>query len=308
MTKLTLIRPRGFCAGVTRAIQTVEKALKKWGAPIYVHHDIVHNRHVVNGLKQNGVIFIEDIKVVPPNSHLIYSAHGVTPKVREEAKKLNLHEIDATCVLVERIHSAVKRYAKEGYKIILLGHKNHAEVIGILGESPLSIMLITSLQDITTLPFSDNDKLFFAAQTTLSLDDTEMVKQELIKRFPNIKMLSGSSICYATTNRQLALKHLTTFSDLILIVGDTKSSNSNRLLEVALKQNVKAYLINDETEIKKEWLTNVKNIGMSAGASTPENVVQRCVTFLRSFGVIVEEKIFQEEQISFALSKTLNDF
>jgi 4-hydroxy-3-methylbut-2-en-1-yl diphosphate reductase len=303
--KLILIRPRGFCAGVIRAIQTVEEALKKFGPPVYVHHEIVHNKHVVGALKKRGVIFVENLKEVPSKSPLIYSAHGVAPNIREEAKHLNLIEIDATCVLVERIHDAVKKYAKEGYKIILAGHKNHAEVIGILGEAPSSITVIESVDEINKLPFNSSDKLFFASQTTLSVYDTEKIKEALIKNFPAIKTLPGSSICYATTNRQTALKYLTTLADLIIIVGDIKSSNSNSLLKTALNRNVKAYLVNDETEIKPEWLKDIKTIGMTAGASTPENIVQLCVNVLCSYGAAEEEKIFKDESISFSLPKAL---
>lgn len=291
--KLILIQPRGFCAGVKSAIEIVEEALKKWGPPIYVHHEIVHNYHVINALKEKGVIFVDDIKLVPTKSKLIYSAHGVSPEVRKEAARLALHEIDATCILVDRLHNAIKKHVNDGYKIILLGHKNHAEVIGLLGEAPYHITLIQQIEDVGKLNhFTIKDKLFFVAQTTLNVDDVDAIKRALLKKFPKIKFLSGSSTCYATMHRQLALKRLAKLVDLILVIGDSKSSNSNRLLEVGLKQGVKAHLINDEKEIKDEWLVDINTIGMSAGASTPEAIVQRCVDYLRSSGATVEEKSF----------------
>lgn len=302
--KLLLSKPRGFCAGVERAIETVEKALKLWGAPIYVKHEIVHNRHVVDGLKAKGAIFIEEISEVPEGTRLIYSAHGVSPKVREEAKVRNLIEIDATCGLVTRVHSAVKRFANMGYQIVLIGHKNHVEIIGTAGEAPDVTTIVEDVKDVAALTFDQDTKLFYITQTTLSLDDVKEITDALIAKYPKIETLPSSSICYATTNRQMALQEITDVTDLVLVVGDPQSSNSNRLREMAEKRGVKSYLINDETEIQAEWLTHVKTIGLTAGASTPETIVQKCIQKLVSFGVKeIEDVVFTIEDVFFQLPK-----
>jgi 4-hydroxy-3-methylbut-2-en-1-yl diphosphate reductase len=302
--KLLLSKPRGFCAGVERAIDTVEKALKLWGPPIYVKHEIVHNKHVVEDLKNKGAIFIEDIDHVPFGARLIYSAHGVSPAVREQAQKRNLIEIDATCGLVTKVHSAVKRYAQKGYYIILIGHKNHVEIIGTAGEAPDVTTIVESVKDVENLSFSEDQKLFYTTQTTLSLDDVREITEALIEKFPQIETLPSSSICYATTNRQMALRQITDEADLVLVVGDPKSSNSNRLREVAYVRGVASYLINDEKEIQPSWLDSVKVIGLTAGASTPEYIVQGCIQRLRSLGVKeVEDVVFVEENVVFQLPK-----
>jgi 4-hydroxy-3-methylbut-2-en-1-yl diphosphate reductase len=302
--KLTLIRPRGFCAGVVRAIDTVEKALEKFGAPIYVKHEIVHNRHVVDDLKEKGAIFIEDLKDVPTNSHLIYSAHGVSPQIREMAKERELIEIDATCPLVTKIHSAVKRFAKHGFKIILIGKKEHVEVIGIKDEASDVTTIISNVDDVKDLTFSSDEKLFYVTQTTLSLDDIEEIANALKDKFPNIESLPSSSICYATQNRQNALKSIVNDVDLVLVIGDPKSSNSKRLLEIAKNSKKTAFLVNDADEIKDTWFENVFDIALTAGASTPENIVQKCVEKLQKYGVSkIDEKIFFEEYVKFSLPK-----
>jgi len=300
--KLLLSKPRGFCAGVDRAIDTVEKALELWGAPIYVKHEIVHNKHVVEDLKRKGAIFIEDLEEVPIGSRLIYSAHGVSPAVKEKAKMRGLIEIDATCGLVTKVHSAVKRYAKKGYHILLIGHRNHVEIIGTAGEAPDVTTIIENVKDVETLHFSSDQPLFYTTQTTLSLDDVKEITDALIKKYPLIETLPSSSICYATTNRQMALRQITDEAQLILVVGDPKSSNSNRLREVAQVRGVPAYLINSEEEINPIWLNDVKVIGMTAGASTPEDVVQRCIQRLKSLGVVaVEEVVYTIEDVVFQL-------
>lgn len=302
--KLLLSKPRGFCAGVERAIDTVEKALELWGAPIYVKHEIVHNRYVVDGLKAKGAVFIENIDDVPVGQRLIYSAHGVSPEVREQAKKRNLIEIDATCGLVTRVHSAVKRFASMGYKIILIGHKNHVEVIGTAGEAPSVTTIVESAQDVAALQFSHEEKLFYITQTTLSLDDVKDITEALIEKYPHIQTLPSSSICYATTNRQLALREITDMTDLVLVVGDPQSSNSNRLREVASKRGIPSYLINNQDEILPEWLEGVKTIGLTAGASTPEVIVQKCIEKLIHFGCTdVEDVIYTNEDVFFQLPK-----
>ena len=300
--KLLLSKPRGFCAGVDRAIETVEKAIELWGAPIYVKHEIVHNKHVVEDLKRKGAIFIEDLDDVPLNARLIYSAHGVSPAVREKAKERNLIEIDATCGLVTKVHSAVKRYAKKGYQIILIGHRNHVEIIGTAGEAPELTTIIENVADVAKLNFPLDQKLFYTTQTTLSLDDVKEITEALIKKYPHVETLPSASICYATTNRQMALRQITDEAGLVLVVGDPKSSNSNRLREVAQVRGVPSYLINGENEISQEWLNGVTVIGMTAGASTPEDVVQRCIERLKELGVTqVEEVVYTIEDVVFQL-------
>ncbi len=302
--KLLLSKPRGFCAGVERAIETVEKALELWGAPIYVKHEIVHNRHVVEGLRAKGAIFIEDLDDVPVGARLIYSAHGVSPAVREQAKSRQLIEIDATCGLVTRVHSAVKRFAALGYQIILIGHRNHVEIIGTAGEAPGVTTIVESVADVGKLTFSKEEKLFYITQTTLSLDDVKEITEALIAKYPHIETLPSSSICYATTNRQMALREITGETDLVLVVGDPQSSNSNRLREVASKRGIASYLINNESEIRSEWLAGVNIIGLTAGASTPEIIVQKCIQKLINFGVTeVEDVVYTNEDVVFQLPK-----
>lgn len=304
--KLLLSKPRGFCAGVERAIETVEKALVLWGSPIYVKHEIVHNRHVVDGLKSKGAIFIEDLDDVPVGARLIYSAHGVSPAVRDHAKRRELIEIDATCGLVTRVHSAVKRFANMGHQIILIGHRNHVEIIGTAGEAPDVTTIVESLEDVAALNFSQEEKLFYITQTTLSLDDVKDITEALIKKYPKIETLPSSSICYATTNRQMALREITDVTDLVLVVGDPQSSNSNRLQEVASKRGISSYLINNENEIKPEWMNGVKTIGLTAGASTPESIVQKCIERLIELGVKeVEDIVFTNEDVVFQLPKPI---
>lgn len=302
--KLLLSKPRGFCAGVERAIETVEKALDIWGAPIYVKHEIVHNKYVVDDLKAKGAIFIEDLNDVPERARLIYSAHGVSPAVRDQAKARNLIEIDATCGLVTRVHSAVKRFALQGYQIILIGHRNHVEIIGTAGEAPDVTTIVECVEDVAKLEFSAQDKLFYITQTTLSLDDVSEITKALIAKYPHIQTLPSSSICYATTNRQMALKEITDETDLVLVVGDPQSSNSNRLRELAQKRGITSFLINDEKEIDPLWLEGVKTVGLTAGASTPEPIVQRCIQRLMTLGVqIVEDVEFIKEDVVFQLPK-----
>jgi 4-hydroxy-3-methylbut-2-enyl diphosphate reductase len=304
--KLLLSKPRGFCAGVVRAIDTVKRALEIWGPPIYVKHEIVHNRHVVEELKQKGAIFIEDLSEVPAGSRLIYSAHGIPPWVRDEAKKRGLIEIDATCGLVTKVHSAALRFASKGYHVILIGHKSHVETIGTAGEAPDSTTIVETVEDVQKLFFEPDVKLAYLTQTTLSLDDVKEIVDALTLRFPRIETLPSSSICYATTNRQMALREVTKDADLVLVVGDPQSSNSNRLREVAEKRGVPSFLINGEEEIQVEWLQGVEVIAMTAGASTPEPIVQRCIERLKKLGVTsLEEVVYKEEDVFFQLPKFL---
>ncbi len=302
--KLLLSKPRGFCAGVVRAIETVEKALKLWGSPIYVKHEIVHNRHVVDRLKKMGAIFIEDVDSVPEGGRLIYSAHGVSPEVREHAKKRSLIEIDATCGLVTRVHSAVKRFAEKGYKIILIGHRTHVEIIGTAGEAPEVTTIVEDASDVEALNFDPDEKIFYITQTTLSLDDVKEITSALISKYPRVETLPSSSICYATTNRQMALGSIIQETDLILVVGDPQSSNSNRLRELGSKRSVPSYLINNENEIEPCWFEGVSTIGLTAGASTPEEIVQSCIKRLMELGVNeVQDVEFVKEDVMFQLPK-----
>jgi 4-hydroxy-3-methylbut-2-en-1-yl diphosphate reductase len=302
--KILLCSPRGFCAGVVRAIQTVEKAIELFGAPIFVKHEIVHNLHVVNGLKQKGAIFIEDLNIVPEGSKIVYSAHGVSPEIREIAKKRKLFEIDATCGLVAKIHFAVKRLAKKKYKIILIGHKNHVEIIAAAKEAPSITTIVENIKDIEKLYFAPSQKLFYITQTTFSIFDVKEIVEKLKEKYPNIETLSSSSICYATTNRQKALSMITDKVDVVFVVGDPKSSNSNRLKEIAILRGKRAYLINSENDIFETYLQDVSNIGMTAGASTPEDLVQKCILKLREFGVTtVEEFEYIKEEVVFELPK-----
>lgn len=302
--KLLLSKPRGFCAGVERAIDCVERALELWGPPIYVKHEIVHNRHVVDGLRDKGAIFIEDLDDVPVGERLIYSAHGVSPAIRDHAKRRKLIEIDATCGLVTRVHSAVKRFADKGYKIVLIGHKNHVEVIGTQGEAPDVTFVVESPEDVAKLKFSTEEKLFYITQTTLSLDDVREITSALTEKYPQIETLPSSSICYATTNRQMALQAITDQCDLVLVVGDTQSSNSNRLREVSANRGVSSYLINGDEEIDPQWLEGVETVGLTAGASTPEDVVQRVIQRLMELGVEeVEDVEYIKEDVVFSLPR-----
>jgi 4-hydroxy-3-methylbut-2-en-1-yl diphosphate reductase len=302
MKKIILSKPRGFCAGVVRAINTVEEALAKFGSPIYIKHEIVHNKHVVDDLKEKGAIFIEDLNEVPKNSYLIYSAHGVSPKVRQIAKTRNLIVIDATCPLVTKIHSALKRFASKGYKNVLIGKKKHVEIVGAYEEAPHSTTIVERVSDVEKLDINPDEKVFYVIQTTFSLDDVKDIIKALQEKFKNLETLPSSSICYATQNRQNALKHISQSSDLVLVIGDPKSSNSNRLCELAKKMGLAAYLINDEKEIKKDYLQDVNVIGITAGASTPEGVVQRCIEKLQKYeNFEIKQEQYIEENIHFGL-------
>ena len=302
--KLLLSKPRGFCAGVERAIDAVKKALELWGPPIYVKHEIVHNNHVVSELREMGAIFIEDLNDVPMGSRIVYSAHGISPKVRDHAKKRNLIEIDATCGLVTKVHSAAKRYAARGYQVILIGHRNHVETIGTAGEAPDVTTIVETVDEVENLPFTSDQKLAYLTQTTLSLDDVREITEVLLKKFPQIETLPSSSICYATTNRQMALRQIIEDADLVLVVGDPLSSNSNRLREVAERRGKTASLIHEKDQIDPKWLEDIETIAMTAGASTPEAIVQSCIDRLRELGLTqVEEVTFSEEDVFFQLPK-----
>jgi 4-hydroxy-3-methylbut-2-enyl diphosphate reductase len=277
-----LANPRGFCAGVTRAITTVENALKKFGRPIYVKHEIVHNKFVVNDLKNKGAIFVDKISEIPKNSNVIFSAHGVSHQVENEAKYNNLKIIDATCPLVSKVHKAAQKYEENNYEIILIGHKNHPEVEGTKGRVKQDVLLVSNQEDAKKVQVKNPDKIAFVTQTTLSLDDTKGIIEILSQRFPKIEQrLYKKDICYATQNRQNAVRDLSKKSELILVIGSKNSSNSNRLKDLAIESGAEAYLIDNETFIKKEWLNNIKNIGITAGASAPEILVEKVIEKLQ---------------------------
>jgi 4-hydroxy-3-methylbut-2-enyl diphosphate reductase len=277
-----LANPRGFCAGVTRAITTVENALKKFGRPIYVKHEIVHNKFVVNDLKNKGAIFVDKISEIPKNSNVIFSAHGVSHQIENEAKYNNLKIIDATCPLVSKVHKAAQKYEENNYEIILIGHKNHPEVEGTKGRVKQDVLLVSDQEDAKKVQVKNPDKIAFVTQTTLSLDDTKGIIEILSQRFPKIEQrLYKKDICYATQNRQNAVRDLSKKSELILVIGSKNSSNSNRLKDLAIESGAEAYLIDNETFIKKEWLNNIKNIGITAGASAPEILVEKVIEKLQ---------------------------
>ncbi|WP_213357525.1 4-hydroxy-3-methylbut-2-enyl diphosphate reductase [Chlamydiifrater phoenicopteri] len=308
MPKIILCSPRGFCSGVVRAIDTVKVALEKWGPPIYVKHEIVHNAHVVSSLRERGVIFVEDLSEVPEGEKVIFSAHGVPPSVRKEAELRSLFAIDATCSLVTKVHSAVKQYAAKGYKIVLIGHKNHVEIIGIKGEAPESVFVVETVQDVDFLAFSNSDKLFYITQTTLSLDDVAAITKRLIERYPSIITLPSSSICYATTNRQQALRSVLPKVQFAIIIGDKTSSNSTRLYEIAVRRDVPAAFINDSSEISLDMVNHGGDVVVTSGASTPEKVVQDCIKELLRLNPAfeLEEDLFVRENVSFGLPRELD--
>ena len=307
--KIILANPRGFCAGVDRAISIVELALEIHGAPIYVRHEVVHNRFVVNGLRERGAIFVEELSEVPDGAIVIFSAHGVSQAVRQEAKDRNLKVFDATCPLVTKVHMQVARASKKGTKAILIGHKGHPEVEGTMGQygnQEGGIYLIESIEDIANLPVSHNDDLTFMTQTTLSLDDTAETISALKEKYPAIQGPHKNDICYATTNRQQAVRELAKQSDLVVVVGSKNSSNSNRLAELASRMGVASKLIDDPNDIQPDWFNGVQTIGVTAGASAPEELVQSVIARMKEFGVTdVEELQRLEENMFFEVPKEL---
>ena len=307
--KIILANPRGFCAGVDRAISIVELALEIHGAPIYVRHEVVHNRFVVNGLRDRGAIFVEELSEVPDGAIVIFSAHGVSQAIRQEAKDRNLKVFDATCPLVTKVHMQVARASRKGTKAILIGHKGHPEVEGTMGQysnEDGGIFLIEKVEDIARLPMQENDDLTFMTQTTLSLDDTAETIAALKEKYPSIQGPHKNDICYATTNRQEAVRELAKLSDLVLVVGSKNSSNSNRLAELASRMGVKSQLLDDPSDIQADWFNDVKTIGITAGASAPEELVQSIISRLKEFGAdTIEELQGLEENMFFEVPKEL---
>src|SRR5580693_5055515 len=304
--KIYLLKPRGFCAGVVRAIDVVKIALDLYGPPVYVRKEIVHNKHVVDELRELGAIFVEELSEVPEGARAIYSAHGVSPAVRQEAKERKLAIIDATCPLVTKVHLEAVRFAKEGDTIVLIGHKNHDEVIGTLGEAPSKMILVESVEDVDALELSDPTRVAYLTQTTLSLDETTDIIARLEERFPMIRGPKSQDICYATENRQMAVKGVSEFCQLILVVGSANSSNSKRLVEVGQNYGVQAYLVNDWNDVHPEWLEGITSIGVTAGASAPEHLVEKIVAALDEKGFRqLEEVEMVEEDVRFSLPPEL---
>jgi 4-hydroxy-3-methylbut-2-en-1-yl diphosphate reductase len=304
--KVILVRPRGFCAGVVRAIDIVDIALKKFPHPIYVRKEIVHNRAVVENFKRQGVIFIDSLQEAPEGSVVIFSAHGVSPAVREEAKQRKVHVIDATCPLVTKVHLEVHKYVRDGYSIILIGHKEHDEVVGTTGEAPDKIQVVGSVEEVAKVTVPDPKKVVCLTQTTLSVDETRDIAQAIRKRFPEMNVPAKDDICYATQNRQDAVKELIKRGiDLLLVVGSRNSSNSIRLCEVARANGIASHLIDNASEIQPEWLQNVENVGLTAGASAPDYLVEDVVSYLQSRGATMEELEVVKEEVSFALPREL---
>lgn len=309
MMKLILANPRGFCAGVHRAISIVEQAIYLFGAPIYVRHEVVHNRYVVNRLKEMGAIFIEELKDVPDNAILIFSAHGVSKAIRNEAKQRGLKVFDATCPLVTKVHMEVARASNRGEEVILIGHAGHIEVEGTMGQysnDQGGIYLIESAEDVNTLQVKNEDFLCFTTQTTLSVDDTAEIIAALQHRFPKIRGPRKNDICYATTNRQMVVRDLAQHSDLVLVVGSKNSSNSNRLAELARREGKTAYLIDFSSDIQDEWFKDVKAVGVTAGASAPEILVSEVIRHLNRMGYkSLEEMNGTIEDVVFEIPKEL---
>jgi 4-hydroxy-3-methylbut-2-enyl diphosphate reductase len=304
--KVILANPRGFCAGVNMAIDCVEQVLALRGPPVFVYHEIVHNRHVVDGFRARGVIFVEDVREVPEGSVIIYSAHGISPEVRREARRRHLIEVDATCPLVTKVHMEVLRYARDGYTIVFIGHHDHDEAIGTVGEAPDSIIVVESAEEVETLDVANPNRVAFVTQTTLSVSDAERVILALKKKFPNIRHPPKDDICYATTNRQAAVSDLAREADLVLVVGSQNSSNSQRLVERAEEAGKPAYLIDDESELNPAWLEGSDTVLITAGASAPEHLVVALIERLaRDFGATVEARTLVEEDVLFELPKSV---
>jgi 4-hydroxy-3-methylbut-2-enyl diphosphate reductase len=304
--EITLAEPRGFCAGVDRAIEIVERALEKFGAPIYVRHEIVHNTHVVNDLKQRGAIFIEDLADVPPGATLVFSAHGVSKAVQNEAQARGFQIFDATCPLVTKVHVEVAKLAKEGFEFIMIGHKGHPEVEGTMGQLDKGIHLVEDVADVARVAPRQTAKLAVVTQTTLSVDDAAEISAAVRARFPQVREPKQQDICYATQNRQDAVKLLSAQVDAVVVVGSPTSSNTNRLRELADRLGVPAYMVEDATELQPEWFADTARVGLTAGASAPESLVQGVVTRLRELGAIsVRTLAGAEETMKFPLPKGL---
>jgi 4-hydroxy-3-methylbut-2-enyl diphosphate reductase len=304
--KILLASPRGYCAGVDRAVQTVEKALEIYGAPVYVRKEIVHNKHVVQQLRERGAIFVESESEVPEGATAVFSAHGVAPSVHQNAAARELNVIDATCPLVTKVHVEARKFAADDYTIVMIGHEGHEEVEGTMGEAPAQIVLVQSEEDVAALEVPDPQRLAYISQTTLSVDETRSIILALREKFPAIVGPRTDDICYATTNRQAAVKELATVCDLVLVIGSRNSSNSNRLVEVARECGAASHLIDNESQVQEEWLEGMRVVGISSGASAPEELVERLVQFFRARGTSdVSELEVIKEDTRFMLPKAI---
>jgi 4-hydroxy-3-methylbut-2-enyl diphosphate reductase len=305
--KLLLAAPRGYCAGVDRAVQTVERALELYGAPVYVRKEIVHNKHVVEQLRERGAIFVDELDdSIPEGAVTVFSAHGVSPGVHADAQRRGLSTIDATCPLVTKVHREALKFAAEGYMIVLIGHHGHEEVEGTMGEAPENIVLVETEADVDALQVADPERLAYVSQTTLSVDETRAIINRLRERFPSIVGPRTDDICYATTNRQAAVKQMAGQCDLVLVIGSRNSSNSNRLVEVAREHGAASHLIDNEDQVREEWLEGARVVGITSGASAPEELVQRLVAFFRARGTVnIEEFEVVHEDVRFMLPKTI---
>lgn len=306
--QVLLANPRGFCAGVDRAIEIVEQALARFGAPIYVRHEVVHNRFVVEGLRRQGAVFVETLAEVPDGATVIFSAHGVPLSVRKEAARRGLHVFDATCPLVTKVHAEVIRHHRHRTECILIGHAGHPEVEGTLGQVGGGVQLVETVEDVGRLQVRDPEHLAYVTQTTLSVDDTRRIVEALRRRFPAIRGPRKDDICYATQNRQDAVRQIASLCGVVLVVGSANSSNSNRLREVALGQGARSYMIDGPQDLKREWFDGAERVGLTAGASAPEVLVQQVIARLREWGATtVEEQDGRPEGISFPVPRALRD-
>jgi len=306
--KVLLANPHGFCAGVVMAIRSLERALELFGPPLYVFHEIVHNRHVVEKFRDRGVVFVDDIADVPVSSRLIFSAHGVAPDVRRQARERQLQPFDATCPLVQKVHVEAVRFAADDFTIVLIGHDGHDEAIGTLGEAPDRIVLVEKTEDVDRLEVADPKKIAYLTQTTLSVDDAERIIANLKQRFPDIVGPPKQDICYATQNRQEAVKSLLPDADVVVVIGSTNSSNSNRLAEIARDAGKPAYLVDGPEEIEDDWLAGRETVLLTAGASAPEDIVDACLRVLRErYGATIELRSVGEEHARFPLPRELRE-
>jgi 4-hydroxy-3-methylbut-2-enyl diphosphate reductase len=304
--RVLLAAPRGYCAGVDRAVQAVEEALELYGPPVYVRKEIVHNKHVVEQLAERGAIFVDQETEVPEGKLVVFSAHGVAPSVHANARERRLRTIDATCPLVTKVHVEARKFAEQGYTIILIGHEGHEEVEGTTGEAPSSIVLVQRAEDVDELEVDDPDRVAYITQTTLSVDETTAIIARLREKFPNIAGPKSDDICYATTNRQIAVKELARECDLVLVIGSTNSSNSNRLVEVAREHGAASHLIDNALQVREEWLGGVETVGITSGASAPEELVEQLVAFFRDRGADdVSELRTVDEDVRFMLPKEI---
>ncbi len=304
--KILLASPRGFCAGVNMAIESLDLTLREFGAPVYVFHEIVHNQYVVDSFKEKGAVFVDELEDVPRGSVLLFSAHGVSPEIRNLARQRNLNAIDATCPLVTKVHLEAIKYAREGYTIFLIGHDGHDEVIGTMGEAPEAIVLVETEEDVERLEIPADAKVAYLTQTTLSVDDANRIIQRLKQRFPNLAHPPKEDICYATQNRQEAVRKIASQADLCFVLGSQNSSNSQRLRELAADAGIPAYLIDGSKDIDPQWMEGVETVLITAGASAPETVVNQCIEWLlERYEATVEPVIIREENVNFPLPKVL---